>query len=80
LPGRPFCLIWYDRNGQRHFSLRSEAGGADVAKIAVKYGGGGHRHAAGFLVPLHEAGPPPSDGSTQGVRIAPADSPETTRS
>lgn len=71
-PGRPFCLIWHDRNGRRHFSLRSEEGGADVARIAVKYGGGGHTHAAGFSVPLSEAGPPPSDGSTKGVRIVPA--------
>ena len=70
--GRSFCLIWHDRKGRRHFSLRSEDGGADVARIAVKYGGGGHTHAAGFSVPLSEAGPPPSDGSTTGVHIVPA--------
>jgi len=67
--GWPFCLIWYDRNGRRHFSLRSEQDGADVAKIAVKYGGGGHTHAAGFSVLLGDAGPPPADGSTPGVLI-----------
>lgn len=72
----PFCLIWHDRNGRRYFSMRSEATGTDVARIAVKYGGGGHTHAAGFSVPLREAGPPPSDGSTQSVDITPADSPE----
>jgi oligoribonuclease NrnB/cAMP/cGMP phosphodiesterase (DHH superfamily) len=70
-PGRPFCLIWYDRHGLRHFSLRSEQGGTDVAKIAVKYGGGGHTHAAGFSVPLGKAGPPPADGSTPNVFILP---------
>lgn len=73
--GQPFCLIWHDRNGRRYFSMRSDANGADVARIAVKYGGGGHRHAAGFSVPLHEAGPPPSDGSIQGVCIMPAEPP-----
>src|SRR5438552_3107248 len=70
-PGRPFCLIWHDRHGRRHFSLRSEQGGTDVAKIAVKYGGGGHTHAAGFSVPLSQAGPPPADGSTPSVPIRP---------
>jgi hypothetical protein len=70
-PGRPFCLIWHDRHGLRHFSLRSEQGGTDVAKIAVKYGGGGHTHAAGFSVHLGKAGPPPADGSTPNVFILP---------
>ena len=69
--GWPFCLIWHDHNGRRHFSLRSEQAGADVAKIAVKYGGGGHTHAAGFSVPLGDAGPAPADGSTPGVLILP---------
>jgi oligoribonuclease NrnB/cAMP/cGMP phosphodiesterase (DHH superfamily) len=71
-PGLPFCLIWHDRNGRRNFSLRSEEGGADEAKIAVKYGGGGHTHAAGFSVSLGDAGPPPTDGSTPSVPILPA--------
>jgi uncharacterized protein len=73
-PGKPFCLIWHDRDGRRYFSLRSEEKGADVAKIAVKYGGGGHTHAAGFSVPLGPAGTPPTDGSTPGVSILKADS------
>ncbi len=71
-PGQPFCLIWHDRNGRRHFSLRSESDGIDVAAIAVKYGGGGHTHAAGFSVPLSEAGPPPADGSMPQIPIFPA--------
>ena len=48
----PFCLIWHDRDGRRYFSLRSRADGADVGAIAVKHGGGGHTHAAGFSIPL----------------------------
>lgn len=34
------------------FSLRSPEDGADVGAIASLYGGGGHRHASGFRVPL----------------------------
>jgi hypothetical protein len=64
-----FCLIWHDRQGRRYFSLRSREGGADVSKIAVKYGGGGHKHAAGFSVPLEGTGAPPANGSTPGVPI-----------
>ena len=57
--GRPFCLIWHDKDGRRYFSMRSAPDGADVAAIAVQHGGGGHTHAAGFSVPLGEAGPDP---------------------
>lgn len=32
------------------FSLRSSPDGSDVAAIARKYGGGGHKHAAGFKI------------------------------
>jgi len=32
------------------FSLRSQEGGIDVSEIAIKFGGGGHKHAAGFKV------------------------------
>jgi nanoRNase/pAp phosphatase (c-di-AMP/oligoRNAs hydrolase) len=35
------------------FSLRSTEEGLDVSEIAKLYGGGGHKHAAGFKVP-HE--------------------------
>lgn len=39
----------------RVFSLRSTDDGPDVSKIAVQYGGGGHKHASGFRVPYgHE--------------------------
>jgi len=47
----PFAGIYYDRAGGRTFSLRS-SGGFDVSAIARKYGGGGHKNAAGFTMPL----------------------------
>jgi hypothetical protein len=52
-PEISFAAVYFDRaDGRREFSLRSEAGrGADVAAIADRYGGGGHRHAAGFIAP-----------------------------
>jgi oligoribonuclease NrnB/cAMP/cGMP phosphodiesterase (DHH superfamily) len=59
--GYPFCIIWHDRDGRRYYSLRSHASGADVAAIAVAYGGGGHTHAAGFSVPLPADAPDPLD-------------------
>jgi oligoribonuclease NrnB/cAMP/cGMP phosphodiesterase (DHH superfamily) len=46
--GHPFSASYYDRPDARVFSLRSREGGADVAEIAAQYGGGGHKHAAGF--------------------------------
>jgi oligoribonuclease NrnB/cAMP/cGMP phosphodiesterase (DHH superfamily) len=33
-------------------SLRSEENGSDVSMVAQKYGGGGHKHAAGFAVKI----------------------------
>jgi len=44
-----FAGTYYDSLEGRHFSLRSQSGGADVSQIAEEYGGGGHEHAAGFL-------------------------------
>lgn len=47
----PFAATYYqDSDGMFVFSLRSREAGADVSEIAVKYGGGGHKHAAGFRV------------------------------
>jgi len=50
--GFPFCIIWHQQEGRRYFSLRSRSGSTDVSAIATKFGGGGHRHAAGFSLPL----------------------------
>lgn len=47
----PIGIVWSERAGQIDVSLRSD-GSVDVAKIAVKYGGGGHRQASGFSWPL----------------------------
>lgn len=43
------CLYYYDgRFGDWKYQLRSCDDGVDVEKIARSYGGGGHKHAAGF--------------------------------
>jgi len=51
---KPFAATYYDTGDGRAFSLRSQEGGVhslDVSEIARSYGGGGHRHAAGFKMP-----------------------------
>ena len=49
--GKPFGVCWFDTgDGFRVFSLRSKPEGVDVSDIAKKFGGGGHKHAAGFRV------------------------------
>ncbi len=57
--GHPFCLVWYERDGRRYVSLRSREGGTDVSLIAQAHGGGGHRHAASFSMPIVEGQPMP---------------------
>lgn len=44
----PVALGWWQRfDGKFQFSLRSR-GDIDVSEIAKKFGGGGHKNAAGF--------------------------------
>mgnify|MGYP001560461989 CR=1 FL=1 len=43
----PMAIIWFYEDGLFHVSLRS-VGECDVGTLAAKYGGGGHRNAAGF--------------------------------
>lgn len=52
--GRPFGVCWFDlsNGGERVYSLRSLPDGIDVSEVAKKMGGGGHKHAAGFKVPV----------------------------
>lgn len=51
-PAAPFSVTYCDRpGGTRSFSLRSDDNRVDVARIAQRFGGGGHRNAAGFEVP-----------------------------
>lgn len=52
--GEPFAATYYDTAEARVFSLRSKDDGVDVSEIASEFGGGGHRNAAGFRVPLDE--------------------------
>jgi hypothetical protein len=50
--GVPFAVVYTDRpDGSRLYSLRSADDGLDVSEIAKAYGGGGHKHAAGFVRP-----------------------------
>jgi oligoribonuclease NrnB/cAMP/cGMP phosphodiesterase (DHH superfamily) len=45
----PFAATYYRRkDGKYVYSLRSSEEGIDVSEIASRYGGGGHKHAAGF--------------------------------
>jgi len=46
----PFAAYYYDKPTGREFGLRSAEDGVHVGDVAVKYGGGGHRHAAGFRI------------------------------
>jgi len=51
----PFAASYQDQGTLRKWSLRSNASGADVAAIAERFGGGGHRHASGFITRLPES-------------------------
>lgn len=50
----PFAACYWDTPDGRVFSLRSDdqQGAEDVSEIAKSYGGGGHKNAAGFTMPL----------------------------
>ncbi len=48
--GKPFAACYWDTPKGRVFGLRSNEEGVDVSEIAKQYGGGGHKHAAGFTV------------------------------
>jgi oligoribonuclease NrnB/cAMP/cGMP phosphodiesterase (DHH superfamily) len=48
-PDAPFTACWFRRgDGMIQYSLRSEDSRLDVSEIAKKFGGGGHRNAAGY--------------------------------
>jgi uncharacterized protein len=51
-PDAPFAAVVVDACGGRTYSLRSEDSRQDVSEVAKSFGGGGHRNAAGFRVPL----------------------------
>jgi len=50
----PFAACYWDTPSGRVFSLRSRPDGEDVSVIAFRYGGGGHKNAAGFEVPFNK--------------------------
>jgi nanoRNase/pAp phosphatase (c-di-AMP/oligoRNAs hydrolase) len=43
------AIVWYSEGGAIKVSLRS-TDKFDVSKLAEKYGGGGHKKAAGFII------------------------------
>lgn len=54
-PEAPYAVNYFDipDEGKRVYSLRSRRGtDVDVSEIAKKYGGGGHKHAAGFALEI----------------------------
>lgn len=53
--GEPFAACYWDVPDGRVYSLRSSDEGEDVSAVAKRYGGGGHKAAAGFKVPLGHA-------------------------
>lgn len=58
--GNAFAACYFDRADARVFSLRSRApDGTDVSEIAKRYGGGGHKNAAGFQVVIGWEGESP---------------------
>jgi oligoribonuclease NrnB/cAMP/cGMP phosphodiesterase (DHH superfamily) len=49
----PFVVIYFDDKNLRNFDLRSSkenSRSVDVSIVAEKFGGGGHKHAAGFRI------------------------------
>lgn len=52
----PMAIIWFKAGETRRISLRSN-GKVDVSKIAEKYGGGGHKCAASFVINIGDSLP-----------------------
>lgn len=50
----PFSATYQETECYRKYSLRSVDGGMDVSEIASKFGGGGHKHAAGFKIAIED--------------------------
>lgn len=53
--GGSFGACYWDTPTGRVFSLRSTETGIDVSDVAKEFGGGGHKHAAGFSIPFSRA-------------------------
>lgn len=52
--GQPFAACYWYTKDKCVFSLRSAEDGIDVSDIAKQFGGGGHKHAAGFELPIDQ--------------------------
>lgn len=52
----PFSIVWFQKKNRINVSLRSNDS-IDVSKIAKKFGGGGHKGAAGFSFGLNQKFP-----------------------
>lgn len=52
----PMGIVWVEKDEKRMVSLRS-IGETNVATMAEKYGGGGHKNAAGFTTSAHKPTP-----------------------
>jgi uncharacterized protein len=52
----PFGIVFFENleNSKTVYSLRSSKEGLNVSEIAECFGGGGHKHAAGFILPTNE--------------------------
>lgn len=50
--GEPFAVCYWHKSGAMVFSLRSSDKGMDVSEVAKRFGGGGHRNAAGFSIEM----------------------------
>jgi uncharacterized protein len=46
--GEPFAAMFYSNGKEVLWGLRSAPDGVDVGEVAKLFGGGGHKHAAGF--------------------------------
>lgn len=56
--GFPLGLTWSYRGSNKiHVSLRSDGTTVDCAQLAKKYGGGGHKGAAGFIIDFNGSFP-----------------------
>lgn len=53
-PDYPFAVTYYLSGNEVIFSLRSDDTKMDVSLIAKRFGGGGHRNAAGFKLPAQK--------------------------
>lgn len=72
-PVAPFAACWHQIDAMRRaFLLRSENGRTDVSAVARRFGGGGHRNAAGFTVAMTDWEPLPdrTAPATQAARDA----------